>query len=309
MSDAVLDDVPLSLYLKLEPGQHADLEVVAKASISLVAIIREIARDIDPNIDVDVKIISGTEGSLGLNTLSKIRAAKKKADETADLIVDGLKRKRIHWLALFVAFRILNSGVDWSTSAIFDWLSGKDAPAATRSLSKEELHEIASDIATQIKHDIARKPTQTLFRELDRDHKIEAVGITYSPGKVPVTLIPRSDFSKYADTVAVVEGEERVVTSRIGTTLVSPVLMTGNRRWKFRGPAGEFGAPMKDEAFLNSALNGSLGIPMQAGVVMDVDLETRETFINGVWQIESFAITKVHGWRAAPLQPDLVPSP
>ena len=304
------EDIPISLYLKLEQGFHADLETVSRASLSFVAIVQALAGDIEPNASVTVELISGTEGSLGVNTLAKIRKAANKANDTAALIVDGLKRRRIHWLALYVAFRILNNAVDWTQDQVMDWLSSDEVPQEVHRLSEEDRKAIANDIVTQLKNDVAEKQTKSLYRDLDRDNKIIGVGVTYQPKVVPKRIVPKSEFSRIAETTVYSEGQVRTVNSRIGATLISPVLTDGNRRWRFRGPSGEFGAPIRDADFLHGAVTGTLGIPLQGGVSLDIDLETKEVFAQGVWQIEGYAVTKVHSWNAAPYQPDLIdPAP
>ncbi len=62
---------PFSLYFDLEENKKADLEVVASASLALVAAIKEVAYIIDPSIEISVELESGTAGSLSLNTLIK----------------------------------------------------------------------------------------------------------------------------------------------------------------------------------------------------------------------------------------------
>jgi len=67
-------DVPISLYLKTVQGTHPDLRTTARTAILFADIIESIALKLDPDIEIRVEIVSGSEGSLGLNTLSKIAA-------------------------------------------------------------------------------------------------------------------------------------------------------------------------------------------------------------------------------------------
>lgn len=307
--DIIQEDIPISLYLKLEQGFHADLETVSRASLSFIAIVQALAKDIDPEASIAVELVSGTEGSLGVNTLAKVREVAKKANQTASLIVDGLKRRRIHWLAIYVAFRIVNNGVDWTQDKVMDWLASDEVPEETRKLSFEDRKAIASDIVSQIKNDVAESPVKSLYRDLDRDNKVVGVGVAYRPKTVPRKIVPKSEFAQIAETITYSDGQMRIVTSRVGATLISPVLTDGNRRWRFRGPSGEFGAPIKDQEFLKSALSGTLGLPLQGGVTMELDLETKEVFDEGVWHIDGVTVTKVHSWNAASYQPDLLDPP
>jgi len=78
---------PISLYLELEPGTVADLEVVAQASLAFAAAIREIAFVLDPSIEVSLKLASGTEGSLSLNTI--VRTVKERLTDRRVLSAIG----------------------------------------------------------------------------------------------------------------------------------------------------------------------------------------------------------------------------
>jgi hypothetical protein len=71
-----MTSAPLSLYLDLEPGQTADLEVVAKASLAFVAALKEIAFQIDPLLEIRVELDSGTKGSPSLN--ARLKSARER---------------------------------------------------------------------------------------------------------------------------------------------------------------------------------------------------------------------------------------
>ena len=56
---------------------------------------------------------------------------------------------------------------------------------------------------------------------------------------------------------------------------------------------GQFGASIKDQAFLDNLLNGRIAVPMVAGIQMDIDLDTTEEKQNGVWVIVDRTVTRV----------------
>jgi hypothetical protein len=185
-----------------------------------------------------------------------------------------------------------------------DWLAGPDSPAEVRQLPKEELAALASAIATELRKGTASPETDSMFRQLRRDEKIEGVGVTVIAGKRPTMIVSKADFVGKPN---IDDPEtERTTTKRVQTTLVSPVLMLGDRRWKFRSATGEFGAPIKDQGFLTDVLNGVVDIRLRAGLVLDVDLETTEHLEDGAWVIDSRSVTKIHSWRNAPEQQDLL---
>jgi hypothetical protein len=86
----------------------------------------------------------------------------------------------------------------------------------------------------------------------------------------------------------------RARTSIETVTLVSPVLLPGKRRWRFLGKEGEFGAYIKDAQFLENVLRGRSGIPMVAGIRMEVELQTIEDPIEGgAWVVRERAVLSV----------------
>ncbi len=60
---------PISVYLDLEAGRVADMEVVARAALAFSAAVKDLAYVIDPGLDLRIELQSGTEGSLNLNTI------------------------------------------------------------------------------------------------------------------------------------------------------------------------------------------------------------------------------------------------
>jgi hypothetical protein len=67
--------------------------------------------------------------------------------------------------------------------------------------------------------------------------------------------------------------------------ILSPVLEVSNRRWKFATAQGEFGAAVKDRAFLERIVAGQTAVRMRGGVELDVELETKERLVDGVWAV------------------------
>lgn len=297
-----MEQVPLSLYLQLEQGERADLTVVSKAAIEFTRIIEAMAAELYPGSVIRVEAISATDASFGWNTVVKIYE-----DVKAGILAGAAKHPKKAWLAAYVALRILNNGIDWSQDQVMDWLAGRDSPAEVRALPDNERKALAKAIADELRRGTANAETDAMFRQLRRDPKIEGAGVTVLAGKRPSIIVSKSEFlPQETDDEA---GGTRTRTSRVQTTLVSPVLMLGDRRWKFRSATGEFGAPVKDQKFLSDVLTGVVDIRLRAGLVLDVDLETTEHLEDGVWVVESRAVTTVHGWRNAPEQQDLLSSP
>ena len=80
------------------------------------------------------------------------------------------------------------------------------------------------------------------------------------------------------------------------------MLIKGHRKWKFRQGKFEFGASIKDEAFLDRVLSGREPILMSDGILMKVKLAVKEEKKDGVWQITSRTVEEVLEVSPSPSQ-------
>ncbi len=278
------DAAPISLYLDLEPGQVADLEVVARAAIAWAEAIKEIAYILDPSMEVKIELASGTEGSLSLNSLvRKIRGAKLSKSDLRTIVIAVAT-----WFAL--------QTLEYGYQRVLDFLTGKDAPTATQGMTPEQLDDMARRIADHLSGNVAQPQRQQMYRELERDSAVRGVGVTTTPQDRPTLIIPRSDFGNLSGaTVETSTVEKRTTTSRVVATLISPTLKDAPRSWRFQiGSMDEFGATMKDQAFLDAVVEGRVSIPLRAGVEMEFELVAKEEHEGGVWTVKERAVTQVY---------------
>lgn len=293
---------PYSLYLELKEGQLLDIEVAAQIALALGAAIRDAAFIIDPSINIRIELLSGTEGSFSFNTFIKSINPK-----------DLLTKKNLKTLAcLCVAWFVTHSadyafdkGADIVTALIESHLSGGTESVP---LSEEDKSEIAQQVATLLKKDIASDKVQTIYRVINSDSAIKAVGASIRHAEKPSNLVPRHEFLARSGIHHVEEQriQSRTKEKETTVTLISPVLLDGSpRKWRVEGPDGEFGASMKDESFLKSLTHGEVKIPMVANIQMDVILQIKETFKDGVWEVKERNIIKVNGVFQPPPAPQL----
>ena len=268
-----MSSTPLSVYLQLEPGQVADLEVVARASIALSAAIKDLAYVIDPSLDLRIELASGTEGSLNLNTI--LRNLKDHKGEAITL--GAIALIALNWLGT----NLLDYGFDKAMDAI----TGGDR--VEQQFTPEQQKELEEIVNRAIEGKVAQPHVQRFYREVERDPAISGVGGTQQAGTIPAVIVPRAEFPARAGHAApIVETiQRRVTVEQVRVVLISPVLLPGNRRWKLQSAQGEFGASIKDAEFVDSVLNGTTSIRMKSGIEMDVELETIEEFKGGVWEI------------------------
>ena len=298
-------EVPISLYLKTGQGEHPDLKVVARSALLFAEIIENTARLIDFDAVIRVEIVSGSEGSFGLNTLSKIAASAKAVavNVKQGVLAGWQKHEKLRFLTVYVALKVLDNGFSWGQDQVMDWMASDDAPAEVRALSETDRKALAKEIAEELRRDQGDQQVKQLHKQVAKDKRISAIGVTASP-KPARKLLVREQFTDRVDD----DGDERIRHERFEATLISPVLEFGDRRWKLRGPHGEFGAPINDKEFLKSAITGDLNLHLRGGLILDVEIDVYEKQIDsGVWSIDRRTVEKVHGWREGPVQGELIP--
>ncbi len=279
------DAAPLSLYLDLEPGHTADIEVVSRAAIAWSQAVRELAYIADPSIEVRVELSSGTPGSLSLNAIVRVvKRTSAQHPKLTTIIISALT-----WFALEIA--------SYTVESIMDYLLSDDAPVEARKLDEAERRAVAEEVVKIVREQTARKEREAIFRELERDPSIVGAGVTTKAGTRPDNVVPRSQFALRSGNTATIDlddAKRRSTTETLEMTLVSPILKDAERRWRFQvGSLPEFGATMKDHDFLEGVSRGDIAIPLKAGVAMTVEMETKEEFEGQLWTVKERNILRV----------------
>jgi hypothetical protein len=271
----------LSVYLDIDEGKHADLVVVARASLALADAIEEIAYIIDPSLEVVLEFTSGTDGSLSLNTL--IKSLKSKIAPRPFTLLN---------IAMVVVTCL---GTDLRAYGVMKFLDHFLTPEQKQSLSDDDIRKIVQMLENAQNGKMAKPPIQRLYREIERDTVIKGIGATTVPGVKPSNLVPRDQFQERSGSkIEEKKPEIRTRTTPERLTLVSPVLLPKDRSWKFYLPSiGEFGAKIKDEKFLAGLLSGRTHMQMRAGIQLDVELDTREEKMGNVWVVKDRSIKRV----------------
>ncbi|MEG3176180.1 hypothetical protein U1872_08070 [Sphingomonas sp. RB3P16] len=277
------DEETISLYLDLEPDQRADIEVVARAALAWAATIREMAVHLDPMSELRVDLISGTEGSLSLNAVFRFVRSAVPTRKASKALLFGI----LLWLT--------EHGLEWTYDQILDAVKHRTV-ANGQEIAEEDAQDIARRVAVLLKPSIAEGPKRALFREVERDGAIRGVGASAQPGERPADIVPRADFKQRAgETVESSEDDRRrTVVSELDVILISPVLKDAERRWRFQhGGLPEFGATMKDHAFLEALNAGRLSVPMRPGVPMRIEVQSREELHGEIWEVTERAVSRV----------------
>jgi hypothetical protein len=276
-------DQHLNLFLDLKPGELADLEVVARASLSFAAAVREIAYIVDPSIVVHLELESGTEGSLTLNSI--IRFIRQR-------IQDPVTRAAI-----------IGAVVAWFAKEALSGLIGvfvADIVTDEQQLTDEQANVIAKKIEEIIEKKIGQKPVQDVFREIQKDKSITGIGVSTKKGDRPRSIIPHSEFMDRTGDLDKDESadESRVRSETMLLTVISPVLQANHNKWRFLSKDGIIYAPIIDDEFLNKLLTGSISIPMKSGIIFVAEVEIKEEKLENVWKISERTVTKIIEFRA-----------
>ncbi|MEQ9489698.1 MAG: hypothetical protein RIM72_11980 [Alphaproteobacteria bacterium] len=293
-----MTDVPFSLYLDIEENENADLEVVARAAIAWSRAVKDAAYIMDPSSQVSIKLVSGTDGSLFLNSI--IRFYEKQKDNP---------RRRIIALGalLGVGFWLANTTLTFTLETLLDRLKvpeaileaaeyfGVDLGDDVSNLSEQDLESIAKRIADIIKRERQNDDFKTFFSELQKDKSIRGVGITKNKDTKPAQVISRAQFAELAGGTKEDEDDDgkRTRYREIDLWIVGLRLKDDDRVWRFSGPDGEFSAQMGDKKFLHDFLSGNLEIDVSNGVMIRAIVKYNEHRENGVWAIKSTIVTEV----------------
>lgn len=274
----------LSLYIDLEDGKEADLEAVARASLAFAATVRDIAAFLDPFSDTRVTLVSTTKASLSLNTKISFKIAGRSYEFTLRALIIVLTG----YLATHVGDVLTERSINHLWEEVFG-----EKPTL---ISEEDKEVIAARAAEALKAKAGERPLKQMYAELDQDPAVIGVGVATSPGARPKHMVPRSEFPRLSGVTKLPEPPvtQRMQREILTVILVSPVLENDRkRRWKFKVGDTEFGAPIKDQVFLDAVFSGKHPLMMKGNVAMRVALEWQEDFIDGVWIGKKYVVWSV----------------
>lgn len=280
-----MEDVPLSLYLDLKPGEKADLEVVAQAVLHWVSGLRSAASAIDPSAQIRVELLNASEGSLSLNALLSWAEG-----QLAQVHHGGKKYPHLYALAVALALFV---GEHVGGHYLDDFLGNGPVVA----LSEEDRALLRELIERAAKAPEVHSQSRRFFKSLEHDPSISGVGIAQQHGAKPTKLIPSTEFAQHSGLWAIEEDElERTLRPVLDVILISPVLLPRPRSWTFR-PEGlpEFQATMKDRRFLAALDQDHIRERLRTGIPMTIRLEVKEKKVDGDWvpQKKGRSVTEV----------------
>lgn len=320
--------VPISIYLKLEKGQFADWEVVSRASIELIAAIRELAAFADPTLKLDIELQDGKEGSLRLNTLFRlVMGSKSGADGQADadqkLVLRAIIVGATVWLLQATAGHYWDKILDLVDAEVAEIIEAMGAVASETEASDEaramtsrvmtspqDRAQITKILEGASRNGVGKSHIRKFFAEIQRDQAIEAVGIATGHDRIPDDLVPREQFlARSREPASEPESTSREHTDRVDLLLVQPRLLGDNKAWRFSIAGLEFAAKVTDKDFVERLLSGKTRVQMVEGVHLTADMKIEEEKQGDVWVIKSRTVVKVYDVKQIPEQTSFLTAP
>ncbi|WMS41046.1 hypothetical protein RDV64_13220 [Acuticoccus sp. MNP-M23] len=274
----------VTLYIGLERGYYADLEVVGEAAAAWARSVKAAARAINAEFTVQIKLESMEEGSLKLNALLDW------GEEQLDQLKRGSGRypllsKTAMAMAVFLIF---TAGPTYLAYESYFSSEGTE-------LSDEDRERMDELIELLRRDDDVEEQSQQFFRTLERDTHIQAVGLAPERSTVPIALVNRNQFAELGGLFAreaetdlglTETSDERIRRSEKDVILISPVLENKPRSWKFREEGFDpFTAVMRDKNFLAALENANIREDLRANIRMTIILELKERKVGGVWEL------------------------
>lgn len=298
------EEFPLSIYLALQQGEFADLEVVSEASIHLIRAMKDVVAFIDPGVEVRVVVRNGKESSLRLNSLTKfVTGGTGSSDETKahrrGLAIGCILSGILGWLPGEIASHYLEQALNALDEKVLEVLKDEATEEQISGMQK-----MCREVVVGVTHNgDASKHVQKFYSSLQKDEVIVGVGLGTDHDAPPDFIIPRDQFAIRArGEIDDVEPDQRERVERMDLVLLQPRLTADKRAWRFSANGFEFGAKVLDDQFLSQTLSGQREIPLREGVVLDADVALHEVRAGEIWVVKSRSVLVVHDVRSGPIQ-------
>ncbi len=318
------EEVPVCIYLKLEEGKFADWEIVSRASIELIAAIRELAAFADPTLQVQIALQDGQEGSLKLNTIFRLifgsrPAADPQAEADRKLVLKAVIGGATIWILQATAGhywdKILDL-VDAEAASIFEQQQeaasdeGTPGAAAIIPSTAQEKAQITKILDGASRNAVGQGHIRKFFAEIQRDQAIAGVGIAVGHDKIPEDIVPREQFlTRSKEPPTDIEATSRDHIDRVDLLLVQPRLLGDNKAWRFSIAGLEFGAKVADKEFVEKLLSGKTKVQMVEGVHLTADMRIEEEKQGEAWVIKARTVVKVYDVKEIPEQTSFLTAP
>lgn len=276
---------PISLYFGVEEGRRADLEVIAKATIEWVELIRELASVVAPGVEFDIEFVESEEGSVWLSNLLKAaRDGDRKALAAITYAV----------LLFFAASPALHLQTDFGDAVL-----EKLGHTHEVELTEEDKADIANKVAEAIERTAVEDRRRNLIRQVERDKDIDSVGVGYMPDpKGPMASIGREHFPAIGakaqqSRVTIIRDTQTQQNVRVKIIRANLEEGEAKPRWRFAEGDTKWSADIEDEEFIYALNAERTGLPLAVGQTLIVDVAIDRKMVEGAWQEDNRRIVRV----------------
>lgn len=278
---------PISLYFGLEKGKNADLEVIAKASLEWIEVIRDLASVIAPDAEIEVEFVQSEEGSVWLQNLIK---AVRHGDKNA------MRAVAIATILFFALGPALHLQEDFGDS--FWKFFGHDHDEVGE-LTEEEKASIVASVLEAIEKTQLEERRRRIVRQVEQDQAISSIGASTNPRvEGPITQISRDQFPAYGASQPAEKtkkDKDTELKNRVRVKVIRASLRAGETRprWRFSEGDSEWSADIEDQEFVWAINADQTGLHLAVGQEMIVDLAIDRKFVDGAWEEERRRISRV----------------
>lgn len=276
---------PISLYFDVPKGKHADLEVIARATIEWIEAIRDLASVVAPGVEFEIEFVESEEGSVWLSNLLK---AVKEGDRKALASIVGAV------VLFFAAGPALHLQTD-----VGDEFWKRLGHEHGVEISEADKEEIAAKVVEAIERTQVGERRRKLVRQAERDDQIQGIGVGITPTpEGPVTRISREQFPAYGAGVApvkVVPKKDAEIRENVRVKIIRANLEEGETkpRWRFAEGETKWSADIEDDEFVFALNAESTGLPLAVGQTLVVDVVIERKFVDDAWQEDNRRIVRV----------------
>lgn len=264
----------LILKFEIVEGKTPDAEVVARALLAWIDILKVAGSVLEPGSQLEVGLVGVENGS------DIFKLSLRKAEGFAQQLKAGAEEYPLVSKAAIALAGIVGGTV--VTVAVTAALTPDPRIPADQMAVFEENNRLLAE-----SNELQRQQ-QRFYGILHEEPAIESVDIIRGYDREQLYTVPYADFAERSGLWSAEEAEPETqietITATWDVVLIKPVLIHEPRRWQFSRDGIEFSARMEDDRFLEALGNKSLSFAMAEGVKMRIEVKYREEFDGHLWK-------------------------